>query len=265
MVLSMTKSIRPGPGEHSAVLMGTTLKVFTYRPEGTPRLILPVFHGLNRDAGPYRDNARSLADKIGAIVVSPEFDAARFSTDLYQRGGVVQDGSFVPPGRRTVDLIAPLVEWARTESGHARLPHALVGHSAGGQFLSRVAAFAPTDATHYVIANPSTWVLPSTQDAVPFGFGSTPAPEKSLRAYLELPITALLGMDDIGTHNLASEPEALAQGVNRLERGRNTFAKAQAMAAAHGWRFGWTLAEISGVGHNAAAIFDSRQAFAALT
>lgn len=259
--MASAQTIAPGKGEHSADLLGTKLNVFTYRPaERTPRLVLVVLHGLNRDAGPYRDNARALADKIDAIVVAPEFDKERFSTDLYQRGGVAKDGAFVPPGSRTVDLIQPLIAWARAASGQPDLPSALIGHSAGGQFLSRVAAFAKTDATRIVIANPSTWVLPSTQDAVPYGFGATPTPEQSLQAYLELPITVLLGGDDTGTHNLSSEPEAVAQGPTRLQRGRNTFAKAEAMAREHGWQFGWTLAEVPGVGHDSGRMFSSSQA-----
>jgi hypothetical protein len=177
---------------------------------------------------------------------------------------VAPDGTFVPPGNRTVDLIAPLITWARSACGHPDLPHALLGHSAGGQFLSRVAAFAPTQATRFVIANPSTWVLPSLQDAVPYGFGRTPQAEKALRAYLALPIAALMGAEDIGTNNLSSEPEAVAQGLNRLERGRNTFAKAKAAALSLGCRFGWTLAEVPGVGHDSAGMFASTQAFEAL-
>jgi hypothetical protein len=254
--------IRRGNGKHSADIAGVPLNVFTYRPRGAPRLLLLVFHGLNRDAQPYRNNARVLADRIGAIVVSPEFDAGRYSTDLYQRGGVATDGAFVPPGKRTVDLIAPLVDWAREASGEPDLPHTLLGHSAGGQFLSRVVAFAPTDATRFIVANPSTWVLPSLDDAVPYGFGGTPEAESALRAYLERPIVALLGTDDTGTHNLANEPEALAQGVNRLERGRAAFAKAQQAAQERGWSFGWTLVEVPGVGHNAALMFSSPQATA---
>jgi len=259
------QTIAAGNGEQSADLLGTRLNVFTYRPaERTPRLLLVVFHGLNRDAGPYRDHARSLADRLDAIVVAPEFDKARFSTDLYQRGGVARSGAFVPPGDRPVDMIQPLIAWARAACGRADLPSALIGHSAGGQFLGRVAAFAKTDATRIVIANPSTWVLPSLDDAVPYGFGATPAPEQSLRAYLELPITALLGGDDTGTHNLSSEPEAVAQGPNRLQRGRNTFAKAEAVARNRGWRFGWTLTEVPGVGHDSSRMFDSSQASDAL-
>ncbi|HYD08290.1 MAG TPA: hypothetical protein VEC60_21325 [Reyranella sp.] len=254
--------IRRGNGKHEADIAGTTLKVFTYRPAGTPRRLLLVFHGLNRDAGPYRNNARVLAERIGAIVIAPEFDAGRFSIDLYQRGGVAKDGAFVPAGNRTVDLIAPLLAWAREASGHPELPHALLGHSAGGQFLSRVTAFAPTEPAHFIVANPSTWVAPSLTDAVPFGFGGTPDAENALRAYLERPVVALLGQEDTGTHNLSSEPEAVALGATRLERGRNTFAKAKAVAQERGWPFGWQLVEVPGIGHNAALMFSSPQAVA---
>jgi hypothetical protein len=264
MVLAMGSlpTIRRGNGKHVADIAGTRLNLFAYRPRGTPSLIALVFHGLNRDAQPYRNNARQLADRIGAIIISPEFDRARFTHQLYQLGGVAHDGAFVPSGNRTVDLIAPLVAWVREASGQPDLPHVLIGHSAGGQFLSRVVAFAPTDATRFVVANPSTWVLPSLEDAVPYGFGRTPDAEDALRAYLERPVTALLGLEDTGTHNLANEPEAVAQGTNRLERGRAAFAKAKAAAEGRGWSFGWRLVEVPGVGHNAALMFSSPQAVA---
>jgi len=240
------------------------LEVFTYRPEHTARLLLVVFHGMHSDADNYRDRARRLADGIGAIVVAPRFAPPRFTVAYYQRGGVAPEGVFVPPGRRTVDLIAPLVAWAEAACACPRLPHALLGHSAGGQFLSRVAAFAPTGATRYVIANPSTWVLPSAQAAVPYGFAGTPDAEATLRAYLALPVTVLLGTEDTGTSNLSSEPEAVAQGATRFERGHKTFAKAKAAAVALGCPFGWRLAEVPGIGHDSAGMFDSPQAAAAL-
>jgi len=257
------QTIAPDNGETSAAILGTTLRVFTYRPPCAPQLVLAVFHGVGRDAGPYRDEARPLADRLCAIVVSPEFDAGRFPTAKYQRGGVMENGKFLPPGKRTVDMVAPLIAWARQVSAQPALPYALIGHSAGGQFLSRVAAYAAPDAVHIVIANPSTWVLPSLTDAAPYGFGKVPDAEAALRAYLALPITVLLGGADTGTHNLSSEPEAVAQGANRLMRGRTTFAKAQAAAREHGWTFGWTEAEVPAVGHSATKMFASHQAAAA--
>jgi pimeloyl-ACP methyl ester carboxylesterase len=259
----MTALIGSGDGRHSVELLGIPIEVFTYGPRSTPRLLLLVFHGMHSDADVYRDRAHPLGDRLGAVVVAPRFEPPRFTVPLYQRGGVAPDGVFVPPGKRTVDLIAPLVAWAATACGGA-IPHALIGHSAGGQFLSRLAAFAPTGATRYVIGNPSTWVLPSTEDAVPYGFAGTPDPEPALRAYLALPITALLGTEDTGTSNLASEPEAVTQGGTRLQRGRNAFAKAKAKAEILGCPFNWAVAEVPGVGHDSAQMFASRQAFEAL-
>ncbi len=51
---------------------------------------------------------------------------------------------------------------------------------------------------HIVIANPSTWVLPSMTDAAPYGFGKLPDPSRGCGAYLALPITVLLGAADTG-------------------------------------------------------------------
>lgn len=247
------QTIAPGSGRSSATLSGTTLNVFTYRPANcVPRRLLVVFHGLGRDAGPYRDHARTLSDRLCAIVVAPEFDAARFPTALYQHGG------------STVALVAPLVEWARKTIGQPDMPYVLLGHSAGGQFLARVAAYSPTSATRIVIANPSTWVLPSTTIAVPYGFGGVAKGEQALQAYLARPIVALLGGADTGTHNLSMTKEAAAQGANRLARGRSTFAMARSVAEKHGWPFGWTLVEVPGVGHNATRMFSAPQTEAAL-
>jgi poly(3-hydroxybutyrate) depolymerase len=260
----MTAIIQPGDGQHSVTLGNTTLEVFTWHPNATPTQLLMVFHGMHADADNYRDRAKPLAEKLGAVVVAPRFAPPEFTIPFYQRGGVAPDGRFVSPGRRTVDLVAPLVDWAQKACGQPGLRYSMIGHSAGGQFLSRVAAFAPSLAARYVIANPSTWVLPSVAEAVPYGFAGSPHAEQALRKYLALPITVLLGMDDTGTSNLSSEPEAVAQGATRLERGRNTFAKAKAAAVSLGGAFRWNLVEVPGVGHDSAGMFASKQAYEAL-
>ena len=258
------QTIGPGDGESSATLPGMAMKVSTYRPTScTPRLVLASLNGLTRNSDTNRDVTRPLADKLCAVVVSPEFDDVRFPTHKYQRGSVVLRGAFIPPGSRTVDMVAPLIAWSRASIGQPDLPYGLIGHSAGGQFLGRVAAYTAPDAVHIVIANPSTWVLPSTKDAAPYNFGKLPDPEQGLRAHLALPITALLGADDTGAHDLSMEPEALAQGANRLMRGRNSFAMAETVAREHSWTFGWRKAEVPGVGHSTTKMFRSSQAFEA--
>jgi dienelactone hydrolase len=261
-------TITPGDGEQSVSLSGTVLDVFTYRPaQCTPSLLLVVFHGIQRDAGPYRDRARPLADKLCAFVVAPRFDQQRFPRDRYQLGGVVEHGHLVPPGSRSIDLVAPLVAWARNAAGQPGMPYVLIGHSAGAQFVGRVVAFTPTQAAAIVLANPSTWVMPSTDTAAPFGFGGIEPPhdaELALRAYLALPIVVALGGADTGTKGLDMSAEAMAQGPYRLARGQNAFKAAHAVAASRGWPLRWSLIEVPGVGHDAARMLAASQTDAAL-
>jgi hypothetical protein len=123
----MTATIAPGGGKHSLELGGDAVDVYTWRPAVPLQLLLVTFHGMHSDADNYRDRARPLADKLGALVIAPKFAPPRFTVPLYQRGGVAPDGVFVPPGNRTVDLIAPLVRWAATACASPGLPHALLG------------------------------------------------------------------------------------------------------------------------------------------
>ena len=138
---------------------------------------------------------------------------------------------------------------------------------AGAQFLSRVAAYQPGSARRFVIANPSTWVRPRLDIAAPYGVGP-PFPlaeaEPTLRRYLALPITVLLGADDTGSRNLSDTEEAEAQGATRVERGRAVFAEAEQTARTHGWPFNWRLSIVPGTGHNARRMFVAPGAFEAL-
>lgn len=251
-----------GSGRVGVTLNDTPLELETYRPAGcTPRLVLLVFHGIARNADAYRDFARPLADATCAVVVAPTFDQIRFPRALYQYGGVAE----YPPGRRSIDFVPLLAAWTREHLGRADLPLVLLGHSAGAQFLSRVAAFVPTGAAAIIIANPSSWVLPSTAVAAPFGLGRTPqGTQAGLSTYLGLPLTVLLGGRDTGPAHLDVSPEAMRQGPNRLARGRRAYAMARRAAAARGLPLGWHLTEVPGVGHDAAKMFASPQALEAV-
>ena len=260
--------IPAGVAEQTADLQGVSIEVFTYRPAGCALSgALMVFHGLDRNADAYRDYVIPLGQRFCLLVVAPLFDAARFPTWRYQRGGMVHDGSVQPAESWTVNLVPRLASWIRHQEGRAELPYALIGHSAGGQFLSRVVAFGNDEAKEIVIANPSTWVRPSLEIAAPYGFGGVFGPqqgEAALRRYLAAKVTVLLGQEDVGSRNLATSEEAEEQGSTRFERGQTVFREAADAARRHGCAFNWHLAAVPGVGHNARAMFTSEQAFAAL-
>jgi hypothetical protein len=152
-------------------------------------------------------------------------------------------------------------------AGGRPLAYSLLGHSAGAQFLDRLAAFVPTEARRIVVANPGSYVFPSLQIAAPYGLGkvySGADGEAQLRRYLEQPITIYLGQGDVRADDRDPSPEAQAEGASRYQRGRNAFNVAKALAQARGWPFNWRLVELPGVGHNARKMFAAPQASEAL-
>lgn len=256
--------IPEGDGQQVVALGGRRRTVFTYRPSGcSPASLLLLFHGRG-GVRRYRDDARTLADKLCAIVIAPRL---RTKSSFYQQGGIVRKGVVLPAREWTVNIVTPLAEWAQAETGIDQ--YDLIGHSAGAQFLSRVAAFHRDAARRIVIANPSTYVLPSLDVAAPFGFGgvySEAGGEARLRDYLARPVTVYLGENDTDEHDadLNTSPNAMAQGRTRFERGMTTFNEARQLAADRGWAFNWRLVRLPGVGHDALKMFSAPEALEAL-
>jgi hypothetical protein len=146
------------------------------------------------------------------------------------------------------------------------LAYSLLGHSAGGQFLDRLAAFVPTEARRIVVANAESYVFPSLEIAAPYGLGkvySEADGEAALRRYLEQPLTIYLGQGD--TRDDERNDYALAQGNSRYQRGINVFNAGKMLAQQRGWRFNWRLVELPGVGHSARKMFSAPQAFEAVS
>jgi len=265
---ALAAPIPEGNGHQEVDLGGIRLEVLTYRPKRcTPSALLLVFHGLHRNVDSYRDDLRPLANELCMLELVPLFDEQRFPSWRYQKGGIAYQGNVLPPNQWTGNLAIKLVDWAREQEGQPHLPYVLVGHSAGAQFLSRVAAFIPNQAVAIVIANPSTHVLPSLDVDAPFGFAGAyekHEAETAMRNYLAQPVIMVLGKDDVGDKDRDDEPAALQQGKTRYERGMNTFRSAQTAAAAHNWRFQWKLVELSNVGHSAGDVFNSQPVKAAI-
>lgn len=239
----------------TADIDGEALRVYRYRPDGCAQpAILMVFHGNGRGAKSYLESARQIADQGCFVVYSPLFDRDRFPNWAYHRGGLVDDGQLRPEEDWTVEMADDLLDWARQQEGQPQAALYLFGHSAGAQFLSRVAAYAlPDDVRRIVLANPSTYVVPSSDEPVPYGYGGLPdAPAQHwMRDYLAAPITIYLGDEDTGGEDLTMTDAAIRQGRNRRDRGEQIFQRARMVAQDHGWPFNWTLVHADDVGHSA--------------
>ena len=244
-----------GFGQLSLQAAGYEIKTFTYRPPNcAKRSILFVFHGLNRKAEGARQKSVRIAREACLTVFAPLFDKDRFPNWRYHRAGVMRGGRVQPEGRWTGPILDALIDSARKAEGDPDARLYLFGHSAGGQFLSRISAYSPPqDVDRILIANSSAHVMPVLDEEPPYGFGGIFTPdraEQQIKRYLELPISIYLAREDTGDKYLSTSEGAMRQGRNRLLRGRRVFYVAARLAREKGWSFGWKLVEASGVGHS---------------
>jgi len=262
---------KPLPVGSARFTVSTTdpITAFTYKPacyvDGP---LLVVFHGVDRNAKEYRNHAIGMAEKFKAIVVAPQFDSRRFNSERYQRGGVMRNGKPQQQGQWTYAIVHSLVAQVRAREGRPEMPYYLIGHSAGGQFLARMAAFSPGEASRIVVANPSSCLFPTRDLPYGYGFGALPSQlsnDDALRAYLATPLTLYLGTSDtVAFGNFDDSPTAMKQGLSRVERGRACFAMARNLAAQRKWAFNWRKVETRGVGHSASQMFAAKEVELAL-
>jgi hypothetical protein len=246
-----------------------SLKLFTYKPKNySDGPLLMVFHGVLRNAEEYRDDSVEMGERFGALIVAPRFEESTFPIPRYQFGGILQDGKAKPREEWTGEFVNRITAEIRKREGRPDMPLYLIGHSGGGQFLIRVAAFVKTDAKRIVAANPGTYVFPNTTLPFPFGFGGLPAElqtDEQLKAYLAQPLTLYLGTKDTERdEHLDVTPPAEAQGRFRFERGQNAFAAAKELAAKRNWPFHWKLVIADNIEHDHTKMFNHPQCAVAL-
>lgn len=259
------QSIPAGPAQFIASNDGEPITVFTYKPptyRGGPLFV--ICHGVGRNAEEYRNFAITLAERFGVIVAAPLFDRERYPSARYQRGGLLNAEGVVQPREAwTYAAIPRIVAEVRAKEGAATLPYFLIGHSAGGQFLVRMAAFFPGEAERIVAANPGSHLFPMRDQNFGYGFGGLPAElsdDEVIRRYLAAPLTIFLGTaDNTPANSFDDSPAGMRQGPNRLARGRACFAEAQRLARERGWAFNWRKVETPGIGHAAAFMFAAKE------
>ncbi len=243
-------------------IAGKEIEVFTYRPRSYvgERMIM-VLHGTLRNADEYRNDARAMGDRFGALIVAPKFDSERFPSIKYQRGGILkEDGTPAPKSEWTYALIPQIFTAIKKRERKPHLKYWVIGHSAGGQFVLRMAGFQKTGAERLVAANPGSDLFPTRDMPFGYGFGSLPgslADDEVIQRYLAQPLTLYLGTADNGPDEYFDDsPDAMKQGPGRYQRGLASYEFAMKLAAQRGWRFGWSLVKAPGIGHDHTAMFN---------
>lgn len=261
--------------------------------------LIVVVHGALRNSDLYLAHAEAAAEEAGlsTLVVAPQFlarvdvgasadvpgDALFWDVEGWKGGAPSAGDASISSFTAMDKLLSQLTKSARTRRG--RKPSVVViGNSAGGQYVNRYAAVghAP-DAledqgirVRFIIANPSTYLYFDATRPVPvrgkginrwrYGFEDAPpyvsgTPKQSLARYVRRDVSILLGAEDQDESALLLEvnPAARAQGRNRFERGHMYHEHVETLARSVGLKHKHKLAELPGVGHDAALVLAAEQ------
>jgi poly(3-hydroxybutyrate) depolymerase len=228
------------------------VKVYTYRPRQCDSTCPMVFvmAGMKRDASNYRAYWESPADRYGFIVIAPEF-LLWPKAALYNLGDVTEQ-----PDREKWAF--SVIEHLFDEMRDGQKDYRIFGHSAGAQFVQRMALFVPDNrAAVMVAANPGWYTMPEWRkdkgaDPFPYSLVNARVGEAELRQALAKRLILMVGEKDIDPddENLARSAGAMKQGEMRVERGENFFKSATAAANELGVKLGWELVEVPDVAHD---------------
>lgn len=230
------------------------LVVHTYRPARCDaRCPLQfVLHGVSRNAAGYRDYWAEAAEQHGFVVVSPLFTREVWGgAAAYNRGGVD-----VTDDRSRWAFAA--IEHLFDEIADGRKDYRLFGHSAGAQFVHRFLYFMPNNRASVAIAANAGWyTIPEwRKDRVafpwPHSLAQAKVGEKEARRALGQRLVVMLGDADTdpNAQDLDRTPGSLAQGANRLDRGRYFHRVSSALARDIDADFRWDVVIVPGVAHS---------------
>jgi poly(3-hydroxybutyrate) depolymerase len=234
------------------------LDVYTYRPRRCDSKcpIVFVMAGLKRNASDYRGWWELKADNYQFIVVAPVFSQKDWpKAASYNLGDMAGQ-----PDREKWAYSAIEHLFDEVRDGHNG--YAIFGHSAGGQFVQRMALFRPDNrATVMVAANPGWYTMPEwrkekAQDPFPYSLVGSPAGEAELKQALAKRFILLAGEkdDDPEDENLNQSAGAKKQGETRIDRAENFFLAATTAARDLGVKFAWDLVEVPDTGHDGEAM-----------
>ncbi|MBX2800509.1 MAG: lamin tail domain-containing protein [Myxococcales bacterium] len=220
--------------------------------------IVLVFHGASRNAAEYRDAWIAEADTHDFAVFAPEFTDTLFPTgDAYNLGNIFEDGdnpttaTLNPVDEWTLSLVEPLFDEVVDRTGSCETVFHAFGHSAGAQFLHRLAIFLPDGPYGTLIAANSGWyTVPDPAVTFPYGLGASPQ-ELECPTWFDVELVVHIGSDDTDPNSpgLRHTVEADAQGLNRYDRAYYFLQESEAVALAESVSIEWELVEVPGVGH----------------
>lgn len=206
--------------------------------------VLVLVHGVSSTASTMARYFAPLADRAGVVLMAPDFSNDQFRGYQRLKGRDGSDEAAVALDQAAHDVAQRL----GLEAGSFDL----FGFSGGAQFAHRFAMTRPDRVRRLIVAAAGWYTECDLGLAFPQGVRRR-ADHATLRKFLALPISIVVGDHDVGHDDNLRKTDALdrRQGFNRLERANFWAGHLRAVAAAeYGADCDVTLTLLSQVGHS---------------
>ena len=258
-------ALEGGPGRQDKCI-----EIYYHMPQGFSKEspIVLVVPGGGRNGGDYRDAWIDASERYNVLVLSPSFSEEHYPRFWnYNLGGMIFDVEISGNPRRisNYNISTEPDEWifgdldrifnnAKEQLGVNASSYDAFGHSAGGQFLHRMAIFHLEHKAQRILAANSGWyTVPVFEDRFPYGLDGSVATRETLTRAFQSPLVVFLGERDDRNEtrgDLASSPEIDIQGDGRIERGRYFYGSAAKTAAEIGVELSWEKLVVPDIGHD---------------
>lgn len=219
--------------------------------------ILFIFPGESRDADVHLVYFSDWAKQNRVMVFALEYSTAYYPTTTeYILGGINKSQSnigILTKDKWNFNYVESLFSDIVASTGSTQTLYDMWGHSAGAQYVHRFCTFVENAHVNRAIAANSGWyTIADAGKSFPYGYKEIADVDwnAQLPKVFARRMYVQLGGNDTSTAGLNSNEESVAQGANRLERGKYYFSTSQALAAAKGMAFNWTLSIVPGIGHD---------------
>lgn len=241
------------------------IRVSYYKPANFNKnsRILLVIPGAGRNGHDYRDAWIDYSDQQGVLILAVGYSEDQYDFADYHLASMVNHPA--TPSDASYDMNSNSAEWLYRDFDRIfkkvvqavdsrQETYDVFGHSAGGQILHRMALFHDFTRAEKIISTNSGWyTLPNFEYNFPYGLKDTYVNEDDLKVAFGKKLVILVGEEDNADEtrgHLRHTPEADAQGLHRLERGKFFYDQAQLKAEEIEAGFNWQFATIQNVGHD---------------
>ncbi len=217
--------------------------------------VIFVMHGSNPETvQQVCEITGSSSDRLGAVIVAPQFAAEYFPGDSYMFGNMLDNkGSLAPKEQWGFSVVEHLFDALCDGLGLTNPTYDIVGFSGGGQFVQRLVLFLPDARFRRAVSgSPGRYAFPTFAKRFPYGLLNSPTKPSDLPRVFGRDFILLLGDADIVDR--IREDQAVEQGTNRFARGLRFFATATEEASNRHVPLRWQIHVLHGVGHDPATI-----------